>query len=80
MVVGVGLTGLVVGLAIGLWLFRLRSRWCPRCGDWTLPRPVTEDDQRLVRDVVNANDPVRHLPVGQPQVPAVESGRRADQA
>jgi hypothetical protein len=63
MVVGVGLAGLVVGLVMGLWLFRLRSRWCPRCGDWTLPHPVAKDDERLIREVVEANDPVRYLPI-----------------
>lgn len=26
---------LIVGLLIGLWAFRVKSRWCPRCGGVT---------------------------------------------
>jgi NADH pyrophosphatase NudC (nudix superfamily) len=31
--IGAGLLGFIVGLL----MFRVKSRWCPRCGDWTHP-------------------------------------------
>jgi len=78
MVVGVGLAGLVIGLAVGLWLFRLRSRWCSRCGEWTLERPFSEENERLVREIVEANGPMRNRQVAPPRVPAAELRRLAD--
>ncbi|MET8525609.1 NADH pyrophosphatase zinc ribbon domain-containing protein [Micromonospora sp. NPDC005172] len=29
--------GLVPGFLLGLWAFRVKSRWCPRCGQPTQP-------------------------------------------
>ena len=63
--VGIG-AGLVLGLLAGLWLHRLRSRWCPRCGERTLERPLTEEEERQVREVVRANDSMRDSAVPRP--------------
>lgn len=77
MAIGIGLTGLIIGLVVGLWLFRLRSRWCPRCGEWTLARPFNEEHARLVREVVAANDPLRNTPAAPARVSAAEPRRMA---
>ncbi|GLY24445.1 hypothetical protein Misp04_41770 [Micromonospora sp. NBRC 101691] len=36
--------GLVPGFLLGLLAFRVKSRWCPRCGEYT--EPVNRADQR----------------------------------
>ncbi|MEU1607509.1 hypothetical protein [Micromonospora matsumotoense] len=37
--------GLIPGFLVGLLAFRLKSRWCPRCGESTevLRRPTERD-------------------------------------
>lgn len=37
--VGVAIVFLCLGFAAGLTLFKVKSRWCPRCGDNTVPLP-----------------------------------------
>ncbi|MDG4829327.1 hypothetical protein O7627_08410 [Solwaraspora sp. WMMD1047] len=34
--------GLVPGFLVGLFTFRVKSRWCPRCGEFTHPMPRAE--------------------------------------
>lgn len=36
-VVLVAIMSLAAGFAAGLFLFKVKSRWCPRCGYPTLP-------------------------------------------
>lgn len=36
-VVLVAVASLTAGFATGLFLFKIKSRWCPRCGSLTLP-------------------------------------------
>ncbi|SCE75890.1 hypothetical protein GA0070618_0697 [Micromonospora echinospora] len=36
--------GLVPGFLLGLLAFRVKSRWCPRCGAYT--EPVHDADRR----------------------------------
>ncbi|MGC4806057.1 hypothetical protein ACLQ2V_13575 [Micromonospora sp. DT233] len=38
-VVSVVFGGLVPGFLLGLLAFRVKSRWCPRCGESTQPTP-----------------------------------------
>lgn len=78
--VGVGAAGLALGLIAGLWLHKLRSRWCPRCGEWTLERPLTQEDERQVRQTVQANDVVRCAAIPPSAVPADKLRRLADQS
>ncbi|MFG1798943.1 hypothetical protein ACGFI4_02045 [Micromonospora carbonacea] len=35
--------GLVPGFLFGLLAFRVKSRWCPRCGEHTLAMPPELD-------------------------------------
>ncbi|MEV5822160.1 hypothetical protein ABUL04_09675 [Micromonospora harpali] len=35
--------GLVPGFLLGLLAFRVKSRWCPRCGEFTLATPPERD-------------------------------------
>jgi hypothetical protein len=35
MLFGAVLAALLVGYLAGLWSFRVKSRWCPRCGATT---------------------------------------------
>jgi ribosomal protein S27AE len=35
MLFGATLAGLLVGYLAGLWSFKVKSRWCPRCGATT---------------------------------------------
>lgn len=45
-VVSVVFGGLVPGLLLGLLAFRVKSRWCPRCGASTLASyPPAERDR-----------------------------------
>ncbi|OON28270.1 hypothetical protein BSA16_27460 [Micromonospora sp. Rc5] len=37
--------GLVPGFLLGLLAFRVKSRWCPRCGESTLAMPPVEQDR-----------------------------------
>ncbi len=37
--------GLVPGFLLGLLAFRVKSRWCPRCGEFTLAMPPGEQDR-----------------------------------
>jgi hypothetical protein len=76
LVIGMNAACLVLGLLAGLWLHKLRSRWCPRCGEWTLERPRTEEEERQVREVVQAND-LRDAAAPRPGVPAAKLRRLA---
>ncbi|BCL16056.1 hypothetical protein [Micromonospora sagamiensis] len=38
------LSGLTVGFLAGLFAFKVKSRWCPRCGSYT--EPVRPTDRR----------------------------------
>lgn len=78
--VGLGAAGLALGLIAGLWLHKLRSRWCPRCGEWTLERPLTEEEERQVRLAVQANDLMRRVAIPSPAVPAAKLRRLAGQS
>ncbi|MFY1626745.1 hypothetical protein ACN261_13670 [Micromonospora sp. WMMD723] len=45
-VVSIVFGGLVPGFLVGLLAFRVKSRWCPRCGESTTvaaPPPVERD-------------------------------------
>lgn len=33
------ITALSVGFLAGLWAFKVKSRWCPRCGSLTTETP-----------------------------------------
>jgi hypothetical protein len=77
--VAAAVAGMVLGFLAGLWAFRLRSRWCPRRGEWTFARPESEEDERLAREVVEANDPARNTPVDPGRLPAAELRRWVDQ-
>jgi hypothetical protein len=35
MLIGAVLSALVVGYLAGLWSFKIKIRWCPRCGATT---------------------------------------------
>lgn len=37
--------GVVPGFLLGLLAFRVKSRWCPRCGESTLAVPPGEQDR-----------------------------------
>lgn len=37
--------GLVPGFLLGLLAFRVKSRWCPRCGGSTHPMPLPGHDR-----------------------------------
>jgi hypothetical protein len=38
----VAAAGTMLGLVAGLFAFKIKSRWCPRCGSLTLPvRPTS---------------------------------------
>ncbi|MFG1904691.1 hypothetical protein [Micromonospora carbonacea] len=37
--------GVVPGFLLGLLTFRVKSRWCPRCGESTLAVPPVEQDR-----------------------------------
>jgi hypothetical protein len=37
--------GVVPGFLVGLLAFRVKSRWCPRCGESTLAVPPGEQDR-----------------------------------
>jgi hypothetical protein len=43
MIVSILLTALVFGFLAGLFAFRAKSRWCPRCGSWTHRERVAAD-------------------------------------
>lgn len=39
MIYGIGLLAMAaVGFLAGLFVFRVKSRWCPECGGWTCDR------------------------------------------
>lgn len=38
--VAAGTAGLAIGFLVGLFVFRIKSRWCDRCGSWTQRRPA----------------------------------------
>ncbi|MBO4210013.1 hypothetical protein GSF22_29060 [Micromonospora echinofusca] len=38
--------GLVPGFLLGLLAFRVKSRWCPRCGGYTHAVPPPPEGQR----------------------------------
>jgi hypothetical protein len=78
--VGMGAACLVLGLFAGLWLHRLRSRWCPRCGEWTLERPLTAEEERQIRHGVQAKDPIRGVALPHPVVPAAGLSRLTDRS
>jgi hypothetical protein len=40
-VLAVGLLAFLIGLAVGLTLFRIKIRWCPHCGNTTQPVQIT---------------------------------------
>ncbi|MDG4815534.1 hypothetical protein O7628_08445 [Micromonospora sp. WMMD956] len=42
-VVSIVFGGLVPGFLLGLLAFRVKSRWCPRCGEHTLAMPPELD-------------------------------------
>ncbi|WP_343449177.1 hypothetical protein [Micromonospora oryzae] len=44
-VVSIVFGGLVPGFLLGLLAFRVKSRWCPRCGESTLAVPPVEQDR-----------------------------------
>ncbi|WP_189042604.1 hypothetical protein [Micromonospora sonchi] len=44
-VVSVVLGGLVPGFLAGLFAFRVKSRWCPRCGESTHAAPPVQGDR-----------------------------------
>nr|MDT0656873.1 hypothetical protein [Micromonospora sp. DSM 115978] len=48
------LTGLILlGFLAGLFSFRVKSRWCPRCGEMTVPpadRPPSDGTGPAGRD------------------------------
>ncbi|KIR65319.1 hypothetical protein TK50_07650 [Micromonospora haikouensis] len=44
-VVSIVFGGLVPGFLLGLLAFRVKSRWCPRCGESTLAMPPTERER-----------------------------------
>ncbi|SCG60344.1 hypothetical protein GA0070623_2757 [Micromonospora rifamycinica] len=44
-VVSVVFGGLVPGFLLGLLAFRVKSRWCPRCGESTLAMGPTERER-----------------------------------
>ncbi|WP_431903907.1 hypothetical protein [Micromonospora carbonacea] len=44
-VVSIVFGGLVPGFLLGLLAFRVKSRWCPRCGGSTLAMPPVEQDR-----------------------------------
>lgn len=77
MIVGAVFAGLVVGFLVGLLSFRIKSRWCPRCGEWTLAGSASPDEERRVREVVEANDPMRGVAIGLPCRTAAELRRLA---
>jgi hypothetical protein len=77
-IVGAALAGLVIGFLVGLLAFRIKSRWCPRCGEWTLAGSASPDEERRVREVVEANDPMRGVAIGSPRHTAAELRRLAD--
>ncbi|MBB2940627.1 NADH pyrophosphatase NudC (nudix superfamily) [Actinoplanes lutulentus] len=37
MIIGVVSLGVAVAYLAGLFSFKVKSRWCPRCGEWTFP-------------------------------------------
>ncbi|MGW1062710.1 hypothetical protein [Micromonospora rubida] len=37
--------GLVPGFLLGLLAFRVKSRWCPRCGESTSAMPPAEGER-----------------------------------
>ncbi len=41
MAISVIFGGLVPGFLLGLFAFRVKSRWCPRCGESTDAMPPT---------------------------------------
>ncbi|WDZ87282.1 hypothetical protein [Micromonospora cathayae] len=43
-IVAVVFGGLVPGFLVGLLAFKVKSRWCPRCGEYT--EPVGPADRR----------------------------------
>lgn len=50
--------GTVLGLLVGLFAFKIKSRWCPRCGSLTLPvrpsGPSRAATYACVSDVMSA--------------------------
>jgi len=45
--VSVGIAGLLLGFVAGLWTFKVKSRWCPTCGGWTLAEPHIGHHERV---------------------------------
>ncbi|GIJ25201.1 hypothetical protein Vqi01_03630 [Micromonospora qiuiae] len=45
MAVSVVLGGLVPGFLLGLFAFKVKARWCPRCGESTDAMPPVERDR-----------------------------------
>ena len=54
----VAAVGAMLGLLVGLFAFKIKSRWCPRCGSLTLPvRPTSPSraaTYTCVSDVMSA--------------------------
>jgi NADH pyrophosphatase NudC (nudix superfamily) len=44
MTVSAALAGAILGFLAGLLSFRVKSRWCPTCGDWTFERSADHDE------------------------------------
>ncbi|MFY1702002.1 MULTISPECIES: hypothetical protein [Micromonospora] len=38
--------GLVPGFLLGLLAFRVKARWCPRCGEYTQVVPTPQERDR----------------------------------
>lgn len=43
MLVGAVLAALMLGFLAGLWSFKIKNRWCPRCGAATVPLGHQQD-------------------------------------
>ncbi|WP_165521894.1 hypothetical protein [Micromonospora zingiberis] len=39
------LSGVLPGFLLGLFAFRVKSRWCPRCGESTHAAPPVQGDR-----------------------------------
>lgn len=44
MLIGIVLAALVVGYLTGLWSFKVKNRWCPRCGATTYAVGLDHDE------------------------------------
>ncbi|MGC5028795.1 hypothetical protein [Micromonospora sp. DT229] len=44
-VVMMAISGVLLGFAAGLFAFKVKSRWCPRCGESTHAMPPGEGNR-----------------------------------